>query len=194
MKYGYARVSTNKQGKFGTSLDEQENKLRNAGAEVIFREEYTATKADRPQLQKLLEQIHEGDSFCVCKMDRFARNTQDALALIENLQERKIFVHILNIGIIDDSSTGKLTLTILAAFAEYERDMIIERTQAGRAIHRLDPDYREGRKPKFSHEHVNNAIQLLESKSFTQVANMTGISKSTLIREIKKRKLNKALS
>lgn len=91
-------------------------------------------------------------------------------------------------GCIDNTPTGKLILTVMLAFAEFERDMIVERTQEGRAIARLNPDYKEGRKKKFTSPQINHALELLETHSYKQVEALTGISKSTLIRAKRERK------
>ena len=85
-------------------------------------------------------------------------------------------------GCIDNTPTGKLILTVMLAFAEFERDMIVERTQEGRAIARLNPEYKDGRKKKYTKVQIQHALQLLGSHSYYQVEEMTGISKSTLIR------------
>ena len=95
-------------------------------------------------------------------------------------------VHILNMGLIDNSPMGRLMATMLLAFAEFERSQIIERTQSGRAAARLKPDYREGRLPKYSKEQLGHAVGLLDSYSYKQVERMTGISRSTLQRAKKK--------
>ena len=182
MLYGYCRVSTTKQVK-GTSLDDQEAQLRDAGAQKIYRESYTGTTDERPELQALLAALRPGDTFMVCKLDRFARNVRDALALVDKLRGAGIVVHILNIGIIDDTPMGRLLFTVLASFAEFERDMIVERTQAGRAIARQQPGYREGRPPLYGREQIAHAMELLDTgHTYRQVTMKTGISKSTLIR------------
>ena len=85
-------------------------------------------------------------------------------------------------GILDNTPTGRLIRTILFAFAEFERDMIVERTQEGKMIAKQKDDFREGRPKKFSRKQINHALELLETYSYKQVESMTGISKSTLIR------------
>jgi len=83
----------------------------------------------------------------------------------------------------DDTPTGKLICTIMFAFAEFERDMIVERTQEGRAIARKNPNFREGRPKKYTRAQVEHALSLLETHNYSQVVAMTGISKATLARE-----------
>ena len=184
MIYGYARVSTATQGRDGNSLEEQENALRAQGCEVIITEAYTGKTMARPKFQALLEQLQPHDTLVVCKLDRFARTTIEGVQTIRNLFDRGIRVHILNMGVIEDTLTGNLILTILLAFAEYERGMIVERTQTGKEIARQNPEFREGRPHKYSQEQIRMALELLESgKSYKQVQTLTGISKSTLTRE-----------
>ena len=106
--------------------------------------------------------------------------------MITELIDRRITVNVLNLGILDNSSTSVLMRNILLAFSQFERDMIVERTQEGRAIARTKEGYREGRPQKYTGEQLRHAMDLLKDHSYTQVANMTGISKSTLIREKKR--------
>ena len=183
MVYGYARVSTKLQATDGNSLESQENQLISAGVQEIFMDSFTGTKATRPELDKLKKKLQPGDKVVVTKLDRLARSTEDGLAMIKEWNANNINVHVLNMGCIDDTPTGKLILTVMLAFAEFERDMICERTQEGRAIARLNPDYREGRKKKYSKAQLEHAMELLKTNSYKQVEALTGISKSTLIRE-----------
>lgn len=85
-------------------------------------------------------------------------------------------------GLIEDSPVGKLTLTIMLAFAEFERDMIVERTQAGKAVAKQNPDFKEGRPKVYGKKQIEHALSLLESHTYKEVEQLTGISKSTLIR------------
>ena len=182
MVYGYARVSTKLQATDGNSLESQEKQLQSAGATIIYKDAFTGTKTDRPELDKLKEKLVPGDKIIVTKLDRLARSTEDGLSLIKEWHEKDITVHVLNMGCIDSTPTGKLILTVMLAFAEFERDMICERTQEGRAIARLNPEYREGRKKKYSKAQMKHALELLNTHSYKQVEALTGISKSTLIR------------
>lgn len=177
MKYGYARVSTT-----GQDLNTQLDALRKQGCEEIYSEKFTGTKTDRPEFQKLLSILEKGDTLVVTKLDRFARSTAEALKVVKELFERGVKVHVLNMGTIEDTPTGRLAFTIFSAFAEFERDMIVERTQEGKAIARQQPDFKEGRPKKFGREQIKHALELKETRSYKQVEEMTGISKSTLIR------------
>lgn len=186
MKYGYARVSTRGQASNGNSLEEQRIKLNEEGCEVIFEEAFTGTKKERPQFQALLSQLKAGDTLVVTKMDRFARSALDGIQIVRELFEKGIKVHILNMGLVENTPTGKLIFTIMSGFAEFERDMIVERTQEGKAIAKQHEDFREGRPNKYTKKQMEHALGLLESHSYTQVEQLTGISKSTLIRAKKK--------
>jgi DNA invertase Pin-like site-specific DNA recombinase len=187
MIYGYARVSTKLQAKDGNSLEAQKKKLQAAGCNIIYADAFTGTKANRPELDKLLPQLKSGDMVVVTKLDRIARSVSQGIDLIDSLVEKGINVNVLNMGIMDNSPTGRLIRNVMLCFAEFERDMIMQRTQEGREIARLNPEYKEGRNNKYSAEQINHAMELLDGNySYSQVVKMTGISKSTLIRARKK--------
>ena len=188
MKYGYARVSTHWQASDGNSLEAQIESLNAAGADKIYMDEYSGRTTKRPQLDELLSVISSGDELIVTKLDRMARSVIEGSELIKRLQEKKITVNVLNIGCMDNSPTGRLITNVMLSFAEFERDMIIERTQEGKnAAKRNNPDFKDGRPCKFSDEQMELALELLEKHSNKEVSNMTGISKSTLQRAKNKR-------
>lgn len=176
--YGYARVST-----AGQDLPTQIEMLKKNGAEHIYQEKYTGTSSKRPQFQKLLEVIEEGDTLVVTKLDRFARSTIDALNTIQDLFDREITVNVLNLGKIEDTPSGRLIFAVFSAFSEFERDLIVERTQEGKEYAKKNnPNFREGRPrrqltPKYMH-----AIEVLKNNSYKETERKTGISKSTLQR------------
>lgn len=181
MIYGYMRVSTTGQVK-GNSLEEQARMLKKNGATVIFQDAYTGTSTERPNFTKLLHIVKEGDTIVITKLDRFARNTSEGLQVIQGLLERNVKVHILNMGQIDSTPTGKLIFTVMLAFAEFERDMIVQRTSEGKEIARMRQDFTEGRPPKYSEDSIEVAQILLEDMSLTEASKITGISRSTLHR------------
>lgn len=153
--YGYARVSTRSQARDGNSLEEQHSKLVLNGAEIIYSDSFTGTTTERPELTKLLNTIHPHDTLVVTKLDRIARSVTQGISLIDSLIEKDITVNILNMGVMDSTPTGKLIRTIMFAFAEFERDMIVQRTTEGKEIARQSPDYKEGRpslESRISHE------------------------------------------
>ena len=183
MIYGYARVSTTGQSKDGNSLEDQTRSLQQYGCQEIITEAFTGKTMERPQFQQLLKKLLPGDTLVVTKLDRFARTAIDGVATVRDLFNRGVRVHILNMGLVENTLTGNLILTVMLAFAEYERGMIVERTQTGKAAARQDPKFRDGRPKKFTPEQLQLALSLREQgKTYRQVTAMTGISKSTLIR------------
>lgn len=183
MIYGYARVSTPKQAKDGNSLEDQVKLLKGAGAEKIVTDHFTGTKMDRPAFSALLNELKSGDKLIVTKLDRFARNAVDGGAIVQKLHEAGVTIHILNMGVADNTPMGRLMITMLLAFAEFERDMIVERTQTGKAIARANGVRVDGRPTKYSPEKIEYALKMLDDgNSYSKVEKITGISKSTLIR------------
>ena len=156
--YGYARVSTYGQAAHGNSLEEQKRQGR----------------------------LGEGDTLIVTKLDRLGRSVAQASALITSLLDAGVTINVLNLGVLSNNSVSTLMRNILLCFAQYERDMIVERTQEGRAVARRKPGYREGRPRKYSRAQIEHALFLLDDHSYKQVADMTGISKATLARERRK--------
>ena len=186
MIIGYARVSTRGQARDGNSLEYQEEQLRSAGAEKIYIDTYTGKVADRPELDKLKKKLQSGDTLVVTKLDRVARSVAAGSELIDELNNRGVKVNILNMGIIDDTPTGKLLRNVMLSFAEFERDLIVQRTQEGKEIAKRKPGYKEGRPRKYTKKQLEHAMELLKDNSYSQVAEMTGISVSTLTREKKR--------
>ena len=182
MIYGYARVSTTGQAQNGNSLEVQKEELKEAGAEKIFSDVFSGSKNSRPELNKLLKVIQSGDTLIITKLDRIARSLIQGVQLLENLSGRGIIINVLNVGVIDNSPTGRLIRNIMLSFSEFEHDMIVQRTQEGKAIAKQNPNFREGRPKKFSRTQINHAMELLQNYSYKQVEAMTGISVSTLIR------------
>ncbi len=183
MIYGYARVSTRGQARDGNSIEGQENQLRDAGCEVLYAESCTGTRMDRPKFTELMSRMKRGDRLVVTKLDRFARTTSGGIDTIRNLLERGVSVHILNMGLIDNTPTGRLMVTMLLAFAEFERDMIVERTSSGKAIARENnPDFREGRRKKEVDGILYSELREKNKKGILNVmecCRQLGISKGT---------------
>lgn len=189
LKYGYCRVSTNGQFTHGVSMEAQEESVKNAGAEIIFKDVFTGSKTNRPEFQKLLKLLKKGDTLIVTKLDRFARSTLEGTKLIQELFEKEITINILNLGIIENTPNGRLIFNVFMSFAEFERDMIVERTQEGKAIAKMREGFKEGRPKKFTKKQLDHAMGLKENgMSYKEVSDVTGISKSTLTREYSKRK------
>lgn len=184
MIYGYCRVSTRKQLE-GNSLEQQKQEIlsRYENA-VIIQEQHTGAKADRPLFTKLLNEIESGSTLVVTKLDRLARNTVEGIQIVQSLFDKGVSVHVLNVGLLEDTIMGKFFLTTLLAVAEMERNTIIERTQAGKEIARQNPDFRDGRRKKFKNGLMELAIEEFETgkKTYADIDKDYGISKSTLYR------------
>lgn len=149
MTYGYARVSSAGQRLNGTSLEDQKERFIKMGIalENIYADAYSGMKMERPAFSELLSKLQEGDELVVCKLDRFARTAADGIKVVRELVDKGVRVNILNMGVADNTPMGKVMVTVMMAFAEFERDMIVERTQAGKTAKKAsDPNYKEGRK------------------------------------------------
>ena len=133
-EYGYARVSTK-----GQSLNDQVSQLMEIGIDKsnIYSEKFTGTTTNRPKFEELTKLVKPGDTITVTKLDRLARNTREALNVLDPLMNNGIKFNVLNIGILENSTIGRLVKTILLAVAEMERDMIVDRTQEGKRYARL---------------------------------------------------------
>jgi len=180
MIYGYARVSTQ-----GQNLAEQKAKLKESGvdAKSIYAEKFTGTTTDRPQFNALMDVLKAGDTLTITKLDRLARNTREALDVIETLLNKDVAINVLNLGQIENTSIGRMIYTILLSVASLERDMIVERTQAGKAYAKKHkPNYKEGRPKRQLTPQYLHAIELLKTYTYKEVASKTGISESTLHR------------
>lgn len=182
MIYGYARVSTKTQAKDGNTLEGQEKAIREVGATEVYKDTFTGTVASRPEFDKLMGKLSKGDTLVVTKLDRIARSATEGSKLVREMLERGVSVYVLNMGKMDNTPTGKLIFQVMFAFAEFERDMIVERTQEGRAIARQHEGFHEGRPKKYSKDQIEHALELLKNHSYTQVTKLTGISKATLAR------------
>ena len=187
MIYGYARVSSKTQLK-GNSLEEQRAELTRNGCGVIVDEQHTGKTTDRPKFKKLIEEtVQPGDTLVVCKLDRLARTVTEGIEAIRYLFKKGVKVHVLNVGLLENTPMGNFFITTLLAVAELERCMILERTSAGKEIAKTKPGFREGRPIKYSKEQIALAMSLLEGgNSYNKVVDMTGISRATLIRYKKK--------
>ncbi len=155
----------------------------------IFKEKFTGTTTARPVFMKLQKKLKAGDTLTVVKLDRLARNTREALNLIYSFRKRGITLNVLNMGRIDNTPTGKLTFTIISAFADFERDLIVSRTQEGKEFAKKhNPKFREGRPRKYTDVQLKTAYRLRQEHNWTmnQTAKYTHISTATLYRAFSK--------
>ena len=188
---GYARVSTRNQLD-GNSLEQQLGLITNRYPTAIVYEESKSSMKERKVFKKVIEALNEGDTLVVTTLDRFCRTVKEGLEIIDLLMEKGVRIHILNMGLIEDTPMGRLIVTNLLAFAEFERSMIVERTQTGKAIAKTKEGWKEGRPKLYTNEQLDNALSMLTvnggNRSYKEVERLLGISKSTLIRENSKRK------
>lgn len=181
---GYARVSTVDQ-----NLDRQIIALQEAGCTQIYQEKITGTKMDRPELQKLLSELQEGDTVVIKELTRISRSTKDMLSLVEQITDKGCYIKSLNENWLDTSSpSGKLMLTVLGGIAQFERELMLQRCNEGRAV-AIAKGVQMGR-PKSSGKQMEYAIELYKSKAMSvrKICENTGVSKATLCRRIKELK------
>ncbi len=175
---GYARVSTTDQ-----NSDLQMNALRDAGAIRVFSDHgISGSTANRPGLDSCLDHLREGDVLTVWKLDRLGRNTQCVLAVVEQLTSRGIGFRSLTEGLHTDGPMGKAMLTIMAAFAQLERDTVIERTRAGLAA--AAANGRKGGRPRKVDDADAAKARSLRDKGVpaTDIAKILGVSRATAYR------------
>lgn len=145
MIYGYARVSSIGQAKDGNSLEAQEQALTERGCQKIVREAYTGTTTHRPAFTELVESLQPGDTLMVTKLDRFSRTAAEGAMLVKELQKKGVTIEILNMGRADDTPMGRLMVTMLLAFAEFEHDQLLQRFQDGKSVAKAHGKKTDGR-------------------------------------------------
>lgn len=177
---GYARVSTEQQ-----SLDRQIDALKRYGCDLIYTEKMTGTKRNRPELEKLLDRITEGDTVVIAELSRLGRSTKDLIELTELFQSKGVHLVSLKESIDTSNSTGKLLFTLMSALAQFERDLISERTQEGLKAARARG--RLGGRPKTNQDSIKKAIKLYHTQQYSikEIEELTGVKKSTLYRNLK---------
>lgn len=179
MIYGYARVSSKGQDLYGNGREVQEDELRGAGADKIYYDCITGTKKSRPNLDAMMRELREGDEVVVTKLDRIARSVRDGIDIIESIVAKGCKIRVMNMGMFDNSPTGRMIRNVLLSFAEFERDMIEQRTREGKAIARSKEGYKEGRPkkdvPMFSEYYAKNKSG---EKSAAECCAELGITKS----------------
>ena len=181
MRVGYARVSKHEQ-----NLDLQLDALKAAGCEKIFTDKISTLKEERKGLNEALAFLRPGDVLVVWKLDRLGRTLKELIALVELFNQKGIGFMSLKETIDTTTSTGKLVFHIFAALAEFERDIIHERTRAGLDAARARGK-RGGRPKTVNNKKIKAMLELYTSKQHTvpEICQMLGISKSTLYRHVK---------
>lgn len=162
MIIGYARVSDKSQ-RDNNSFEQQEGEIlaRYENA-VIVKEQFTGKTTDRPIFNAVVEKLKANDILVVTKLDRFARNTEEGIHVVKQLFAKGVAIHVLNIGLLEDTTMGRFFLTTMLAVAEMERCTILERTRAGKEIAKQKDGYKEGRPKKvYSKQQVELVTQLI---------------------------------
>ena len=180
MLVGYARVSTDDQ-----DMIRQTYQLRGVGCEKIYQETMSGTKKHRPQMEAMLEFIREGDVVVVCELTRISRSTKDLFSLVEKIEEKGAKIKSLKEDWLDTTTAhGKLMFTMMAGLAQFERDLISERTKEALRAKKA-AGVKLGR-PRVNDEQLEKAVRLYMTKEFEieEIEQLTKISKSTLYREI----------
>ena len=183
MKIGYARVSTGLQ-----NLNLQEDRLNQYGCEKIFSDHISGAKSKRPGLDKAIEFARSGDTIVVWRLDRLGRNMADLITLVNELNERGVSFHSLeeNITMDKSSSTGQLLFHLFAAFAEFERNLILERSSAGRIAARARGRY-GGRPEKLNKQDLNLLKTLYDNGTpIKTIAEQWKVSRTTIYRYLNK--------
>ncbi|MCM5672994.1 recombinase family protein [Staphylococcus hominis] len=183
MKIGYARVSTGLQ-----NLDLQEDRLNQYGCEKIFSDHMSGSKSKRPGLDKAIEFARSGDTIVVWRLDRLGRNMEDLITLVNELNNRGVSFHSLeeNITMDKSSSTGQLLFHLFAAFAEFERNLILERSSAGRIAARARGRY-GGRPEKLNKQDLKLLKTLYDNGTpIKTIAEQWKVSRTTIYRYLNK--------
>ncbi len=182
MRIGYARVSTEDQ-----TLDLQRDALKRAKCRQVYEEQATGKNIARPQLEACLKSLREGDTLIVWRLDRLGRNLADLIGLVSELEQRKINFESITEKIETISPAGRLVFHVFAALAEFERNLIRERTVAGLTAARAR-GRTGGRPPKLTPKEIKTIRALLKSAEIpvAEIAARFHIARSTLYRAILK--------
>ena len=179
-RIGYARVSTDDQ-----NLDLQRDALHKASCKTIYEETASGKSADRPQLANCLKALRAGDTLVVWRLDRLGRSLPDLVKIIGDLEQRGVAFESVTEKIETSSATGKLVFHVFAALAEFERNLIRERTRAGLAAAR-SRGRKGGRKPSLNSKQVREIKAILRDPEaqVSDVARKYGVSRTTLYKHV----------
>lgn len=178
-RMGYGRISTSDQ-----NVESQRDALLCAGVDQIFLDTFTGTKANRPELNRLHSQLRAGDTLVITRLDRLGRSAKDLLNLVSELQDQGVNLEVLEQNINTSTPEGKLFFTLVASFAEFEREIMRSRTMDGLAAARARGRL-GGRKPAMSEVKISTAKQLYsEGKYVKDIAEALGVSRPTIYRAL----------
>lgn len=177
--FGYARVSTEQQ-----NLDRQIDLLKAHGVDQIYTEKMTGTRRDRPELNKMLERMTAGDTVVIESLSRLGRSTKDLIELVDLFDKEQVHLVSLKEQIDTATPSGKLLFTLMSAIAQFERDVIAERTMEGLKAARARG--RHGGRPKADPHKVAQAVKLYQSgqHGIAEITELTGVKKATLYRAL----------
>jgi len=180
-RIGYGRISTSDQ-----KAASQEDALKAAKVDKLFIDTFTGTKASRPQLDKMKEQLRSGDTLVITRLDRLGRSTKDLLNLVSELEELGVNLEVIEQRLNTSTPDGKLFFTMIAAFAEFEREIMRARTMDGLAAARARGKV-GGRKPKMTPAKVKTAVSMYEKGlPITEISEAIGVSRPTIYRMLEK--------
>ncbi len=183
MKIGYARVSTENQ-----HLRRQIDALNEYSVDKIYEEKYTGTKRDRPELNKMIDSLRQGDIVVIESLSRLGRSTKDLLSLLEEFQDKGVILISLKENIDMSTPTGKLVITVLSALAQFERDLTVQRTTEGLKAARSRG--KKGGRPSLDQKSVDKALKLYDAQihSIKEICILCKISQGSLYKAINERK------
>ncbi|MGH4119495.1 recombinase family protein [Clostridium sp.] len=184
MNIGYARVSTENQ-----NLDRQLDILKQAGCDRVYEEKVSGIKKERPELNKILDQIRTGDVIIIADLTRLSRSVKDLFSLVEQIEEKGANIKSIKESWVDTTTAqGKLMFTIFAGISQFERDLISQRTIEG--LNAARARGKKGGRPKTNDKDINLAVKMYNSKNYSisEITKATGVSKTTLYRYINNNK------
>lgn len=178
-RIGYGRVSTSDQ-----NVESQKDALLKAGVDQIFLDTFTGTKSSRPELDRMKDVLREGDTIVITRLDRLGRSTKDLLNLVSDLKDQGVNLEVIEQSINTSTPEGKLFFTLVASFAEFEREIMRARTIDGlnsaRARGRVG-----GRKPAMSKAKIATAKQMYADGQYVkEIAEVLGVSRPTIYRAL----------
>ena len=183
MKIGYARVSTNDQ-----NLNRQLDQLSEYGCERIFQEKITGSHKERPELDRMIDMLRQGDTIIITELTRLSRSVKDLFEIVETIHSKSSDIRSLKEPWLDTTTPhGKLLFTIFAGISQFDRDIIRQRTMEGLSSARARG--RKGGRPRISSKGIELALKTYDCKDYSiaEIEHATGVSKSTLYRYLKHR-------
>lgn len=178
-RIGYGRISTTDQ-----NANSQQDALEKANVDRLFIDTFTGTKASRPELDKAKELLREGDVLVITRLDRLGRSTKDLLMIVGDLEDKGVQLEVLEQSIDTSSAEGRLFFVMVAAFAEFEREIMRSRTMDGLAAARARGRL-GGRKPKLSEKQIAEVARLYqEQRPVQEIADLFGVSRPTIYRVV----------